>query len=130
MERKYHLFDASKNNLGRMAVEIAKVLDGRSKIDYKPNADGGDFAVVINSDKLKVSGNKMKGKIYHHFSGYPGGITSLSLEDVMKKDSTKVIREAVRGMLPKNKLRDQMIKRLLIYKDDKHNRKIDADHSA
>ena len=70
--------------IGRMATEIAKVLDGRNKIDYTPNIDGGDVVVVINADKIRVTGNKLEGKIYHHFSGYPGGISSISLKNLLK----------------------------------------------
>ena len=120
MERKFYLFDAGKKPLGRMATEIAKTLSGRNKIDYRPNVDGGDGIVVINSDILKVTGNKMQGKIYHRFSGYPGGITSLSLEEMMKRDSRKVVKKAVYGMLPKNKLRKKMMLRLKIYKNETH----------
>lgn len=109
-----------------MATEIATVLRGKNKVNFTPNIDGGDFAVVINSDKVKATGGKDKGKIYNRFSGYPGGITSISLEKQMEKDSRKVIEQAVYRMLPKNKLRDRMITRLLIYKDEKHNHKIDA----
>jgi large subunit ribosomal protein L13 len=128
LNRKYHLFDAKKEVLGRMATQIATILRGKNKADFTPNIDGGDFAVVINSDNLKVTGNKMEKKIYHYFSGYPGGIRNARLEEKMADDSRKVIKEAVRGMLPKNKLRDKMIKRLLIFKDDKHGHKIEVTH--
>lgn len=121
INRKYHLFDAENKVLGRLATEVVKVLRGKNKVDFTPNVDAGDFAVVINSDKIKATGNKNDGKIYHRFSGYPGGITSINLKDQIEKDSTKVIKDAVYRMLPKNKLRDRMITRLLIYKDDKHN---------
>ncbi len=124
INRKYHLFDAKKENLGRMATKIATVLRGKNKVDFTPNIDGGDFAVVINSDNLQVTGNKLDGKLYHHYSGYPGGIRSVKLKDQIVKDSREVIKMAVYGMLSKNKLRDLMIKRLLIYKDDKHEHKI------
>lgn len=128
MERKYHLFDAQEKVLGRLATEAAKLLSGRTKVDYTPNIDGGDFVVVINSDKIKVTGNKLEGKIYHRFSGYPGGISSIALKDLLKKDSTKAIQNAVYGMLPKNKLRNEMMKRLLVYKDAEHKHKIDTTH--
>lgn len=124
IDRKFHLFDAKKKSLGRMATEIAIVLRGKNKKDFTPNIDGGDFAVVINSDNLKVTGNKMEGKIYYNFSGYPGGIRKEKLKEKMIKDSRGVIKEAVYGMLPKNKLRNPMMKRLKIYKDDKHEHKI------
>jgi large subunit ribosomal protein L13 len=128
IERKYHLFNAEKEILGRMATKISLILRGKNKASFYPNIDAGDFVVVINSDKLRVSGNKMDGKTYYRFSGYPGGIKKASLGDKIKKDSTEVIRHAVYGMLPKNKLRDVMIKRLKIYKDEKHAHKIEISH--
>lgn len=120
VNRKYHLFDAQGKVLGRLATEIARVLSGRGKVDFTPHEDNGDFVVVINTDQIIVTGNKKEGKIYHRFSGYPGGITSISFKDQMKKDSTKVLYSAVYGMLPKNKLRDKMTNRLLMYKGVEH----------
>ena len=128
IQRTYHLFDASTQVLGRMSTEIATVLRGKNKVDFTPHIDGGDFVVVINTDKIKVTGNKMLGKIYNRYSGYPGGITSTTLEDQIAKDSRKVIHDAVYGMLCKNKLRNRMMTRLLIYKDDKHKHKIEVTH--
>lgn len=128
IQRKYHLFDAEGKRLGRLATEVALILRGKNKASFAPHIDGGDFVVVINSDQIRVTGNKMEGKIYHHFSGYPGGITSIKLKDQLKKDSAKVIHSAVYGMLSKNKLRDKMIKRLLIYKNNEHKHKIDITH--
>lgn len=129
MNRQYHLFDAHGKVLGRFATEIAKVLSGRNKVDHTPHIDGGDFVVVINSDKIRVTGNKLDGKMYHSFSGYPGGITSIVLKDLLKKDSTKVIKNAIYGMLPKNNLREKMMLRLKVYKDAEHNVKnIDITH--
>lgn len=121
---KYHLLDADNKILGRLAAEAAVILRGKNKVDFVPNIDNGDAVIVINSDKIRISGNKTKSKIYHRFSGYPGGIKSIALADRLKKDSREVIREAIYGMLPKNKLRKLMIKRLFIYKDDKHPHKI------
>jgi len=115
MERKSHIFDAEGKVLGRMATEIAKLLSGKGKIDYVPNIDGGDFVTVVNSDKIYVTGSKLDKKIYYRFSGYPGGISAIALKDQLKKDSTKVIKGAVNGMLPKNKLRDKMMLRLKVY---------------
>jgi large subunit ribosomal protein L13 len=126
IDRKYHLFNAEDEVLGRLTTKIVRVLRGKNKVNFTPNVDGGDFAVVINSDKLKITGRKEDGKMYHRFSGYPGGITSISLGEQVKKDSKKVIKDAAYGMLPKNKLRDRMMTRLLVYKDDKHNHKIDG----
>ena len=128
ISRKYHLFDAKKEILGRMTTKIATILRGKNKTDFTPNIDGGDFVVVINSDQVQVTGNKMEGKVYHYFSGYPGGVRSEKLKDKIEKDSREVVKEAVYGMLPKNKLQDRMIKRLLIYKDENHEHKIEVTH--
>ena len=119
VNRKYHLFDAQGKVLGRLATEIVGVVSGKTKVDYAPNVDGGDFVVVINTDGLQVTGNKGDDKMYLHFSGYPGGIRSIAFKDQMKKDSRKVLYQAVYGMLPKNKLRARMLTRLRMYKDDK-----------
>ena len=126
--RKYHLFDVSGKILGRLSTEIALILRGKNKADFTPNVDGGDFVVVINSDKVAVTGKKMDDKIYHRFSGYPGGITSVKLKDQMAKDSRKVIVHSIYHMLAKNKLRNRMMTRLLVYKDEKHKHKIDITH--
>lgn len=128
IERKYHLFDASGKILGRLSTEVALILRGKNKVDFTPNVDGGDFAVVINSDQVAVTGKKMDDKIYHRFSGYPGGITSVKLKEQMAKDSRKVIEHSIYHMLAKNKLRNRMMTRLLIYKDGKHPHKIDTTH--
>ena len=125
MERKYYQVDARGKVLGRLATEIVKFLSGKNKVNYTPNIDGGDFVVVTNSDKVVVTGNKTKDKIYYHFTGYPGGIKDISFEKQMEKNSRKVIETAVKGMLPKNKLSRQMMTRLLIYKNEEHNHKID-----
>lgn len=128
IQRKYHLFDAEGRILGRMATEIALILRGKGKVDFTPNIDAGDFVVVVNSDKIGVTGNKMDGKIYNHYSGFPGGVTSIKLKDQLVKDSRKVIEMAVYGMLCKNKLRDKMMTRLLIYTDTQHKHKIEVTH--
>ncbi len=124
IDRQYHLFDANGKILGRLATGIARILMGKHKVNYAPHIDGGDFVVIINSDSIAVTGNKLKQKIYHRFSGYPGGISSIALGDQMKKDSRKVLWQAVYNMLPKNSLRDRMLKRLLIHKDADHKTKI------
>lgn len=124
IDRKYHLFDAQGKVLGRLATGIARILMGKHKTDYAPHIDGGDFVVVANTDGLTVTGNKSKQKIYHRFSGYPGGITSITLGDQMKKDSRKVLWQAVYNMLPKNSLRDRMLKRLLLHKDADYKQKV------
>ncbi len=128
IQRQYHLFDADGKVLGRLATEIATILRGKHKVDFTPNVDGGDFVVVINADKVAVTGNKKDNKIYHRFSGYPGGITSITLKDQLEKDAAKVFRSAVYGMLCKNKLRDRMIRRLLVQKGSEHAYTIDIKH--
>jgi large subunit ribosomal protein L13 len=120
IKRQWHLFDASKESFGRLASKAAVLLRGKNKLNFAPNVDGGDYVVVINSDNLKYTGRKGKNKIYYRYSGYIGGIKSISLDDQIKKDSREVIRKAVYRMLSKNRLRDQMIKRLKVYKNSDH----------
>jgi len=124
IDRKYHLFDAKDKVLGRLATQIARLLMGKHKVGYAPHIDGGDFVVIINSDGLVVTGKKSTDKMYHRFSGYPGGITSISFEDQMKKDSRKILWQAVYNMLPKNALRGKMLRRLHINKGSEHEEKI------
>ncbi|MFA5925491.1 MAG: 50S ribosomal protein L13 [Parcubacteria group bacterium] len=118
--RKYFLFDCDDFILGRMSARAAFILQGKHKKDYLPNKDGGDFTVVVNTDKIRTTGGKKDKKMYHTFSGYPGGITSRKLKDKMERDSRQVVVESVYGMLPKNKLRNRMMKRLLVFKDKEH----------
>ncbi len=120
IKRNWHLFDASEETLGRMASQVAVILRGKNKVTFTPHLDEGDFVVIINSDNLKVTGNKLENKIYHHYTGYHGGIKSISLEKLKEKDSTEVIKKAVFGMLPKNKLRKEMMKRLKVFKGEEH----------
>lgn len=124
IDRKYHLFDAKGKVLGRLATEISTILMGKDKVSYAPHIDGGDFIVLINTDQIEVTGNKLEDKQYHHFSGYPGGIHSIKLKDQLKKDSRKAVYQAVYGMLPKNSLRDRMLTRLHLYKNGEHKEKI------
>jgi len=127
MQRKYYHINAQGKVLGRLATKVAKVLSGRNKIDYIPNVDGGDFVVVTNSDGIVVTGNKKKDKKYYHHTGFPGGIKETTFEEQLEKDSTKIIYSAVNGMLPKNKLRAGMVKRLLVVKGEEHNYKVDKE---
>ena len=124
IDRKYHLFDAQGKILGRLATEIAQLLMCKHKVDYAPHIDAGDFVVITNTDGIIVSGNKSEAKTYHRFSGYPGGIKSVVFKDQVKKDSRKVIWQAVYNMLPKNALRGRMLTRLLINKNAEHNQKV------
>ncbi len=116
-KKDFFLFDAKGKVLGRLATQVARVLSGKNRIDYSPNVGGNAWAIVINSDQVKVTGKKEKEKIYWRHSGYPGGIYKRTFEEMMKKDSTEVIKRAVKGMLPKNKLSREAMKRLRVFKD-------------
>lgn len=120
ISRRYHLFDAKGLILGRLATEVSRLLMGKNRVDYTPHIDAGDFVVVINTDKIDVTGGKEKKKIYYSFSGYPGGISSITLGKLREKDSRKIIEKAVYGMLPKNRLRSPRMARLLLYKGEEH----------
>jgi large subunit ribosomal protein L13 len=114
-----HTIDAKNKILGRLAVEAANLLRGKNKPDFVPYLNKGDQVVIINTDKFKTTGQKLKQKIYYSHSGYPGGIKTVELERALKKDSREVVRKAVYGMLPKNKLRDNFINKLKLYKGNK-----------
>lgn len=114
MQHKTHTIDATGKPLGRLAVEIARLLSGKDKPDFMPNKDGGDFVVVKNIKKIRVTGKKMKQKVYYRYSGYPGGLKKIPMEKLFKERPGEVLEKAVWGMLPKNKLRAKMIKRLKI----------------
>lgn len=118
--RNWFIVDASGQTLGRLATQIATKLTGKDKPMYTSHIDCGDYVVVLNSDKIAVTGNKLADKKYYRHSGYPGGIKEITLEAQMAKDSTQVIEHAVAGMLPKNKLRDERLKRLKVYATDQH----------
>lgn len=118
--KKYYLFDCEDFVLGRMATKIAFLLQGKDQPDFSPNVESSIGIIAIKSDKLRVSGRKMDDKTYHTYSGYPGGITSRKLKDVIERDSRQAIWNAVYGMLPKNKLRDNLMKKILICKDENH----------
>lgn len=129
IDRSTHLFDAQGKVLGRLATEIANVLSGKRKRGYAPHLDQGDRVVVVNTDGIEVTGNKRTGKMYHRFSGYPGGITSISFKDQRVKDSTKLIWQAVYGMLPKNSLRAKMLRRLKLFRGKEYGKHmIDVNH--
>ncbi len=119
--RKWYVLDASSAPLGRVSTVAARLLIGKDKPSFTPHMDGGDFVIIINADNLVVTGGKEEKKMYYNHSGYPGGIYKKNLNDVMKIDSSRVIKKAVRGMLPVNKLRDGRLLRLKIYASDQHN---------
>ena len=118
--RNWYEIDAEGKILGKLAAEIAVKLMGKHKVSYTPHVDGGDFVVVTNAEKIAVTGNKLLAKKYYRHSGYPGGLKTRSLEEMLTKQPTEVIRKAVERMLPKNKLGSQMIGRLKIYVGNEH----------
>jgi large subunit ribosomal protein L13 len=118
--RKWLLFDAKDQILGRMATEIAKTLMGKNKSNFVRHMDNGDHVVVINAALIKVTGQKLKQKLYHNHSGFPGGMRIRVLEDMLAKTPEKVIINAVAGMLPDNKLHDRMLLHLHVYKGQEH----------
>ena len=119
-EPKFVLFDAKGKVLGRLAVEIATALSGKNEVDYEPRIGGKDWAIVINSDQIRLTGDKENKKIYWRHSGYPGGIYQATFKEMLEKDSTQIIEKAVKGMLPKNKLSVEAMKRLRIFKGAEH----------
>ncbi len=128
-QRATHLFDAQGKILGRLATEIVATLSGKNKVNYAPHKDGGDSIVVINTDGIEVTGKKANAQMYNRVSGDPGGITAISFKDQRKKDSRKLIWQAVYGMLPKNSLRAKMLTRLKLFRDaDYGKRPIDVTH--
>ncbi len=120
IKRKWHLFDAQGAILGRLSSQIAKVLIGKDKVFFAPYLDCGDWVVVVNVDKIRVTGRKAKQKKYRWHTGYPGGFRELSFKQLMAKDPRKIIRLAVAGMLPKNKLRDKRLARLKLFTGEEH----------
>ncbi len=118
--REWHLVDANDQNLGRLATRIATILLGKHKPDFTPGVDMGDFIVVINCERIRVTGNKLDEKFYYHHSLYPGGIKSISLRDQLKKHPDRVIQSAVWGMLPHNKLGRKILKNLKVYAGPDH----------
>ena len=120
IKREWWVIDASSLPLGKLAVVIADKLMGKSKVTYTPHIDNGDYVVVTNAKNLVVTGEKMTQKKYYRHSGYPGGLKELKLEEVLEKDPSRVIREAVKGMLPKNKLDAERLKRLRVFEGSEH----------
>jgi len=119
--RKWYVVDASQLPLGRLSTEVAQILTGKKKPMFTKHIDCGDFVIVINADKLVVTGNKMEDKVYYRHSGYPGALKERTLKEQMEIGSEIVIEKTVRGMLPANKLRDDRLKRLKVYAGSEHN---------
>jgi large subunit ribosomal protein L13 len=120
IEHKWYLVNAEGKVLGRLSTELAKILKGKNKPTYTPHVDTGDFVIVVNAGKITLTGKKMKDKIYYHHTGYPGGIKEMSAEKLLARKPTEMIRMAVRGMLPKNSLGRQMLRKLKIYAGPNH----------
>lgn len=120
IERNWYVVDASEYNLGRLATRIATVLRGKHKPIFAPHVDTGDFVVVINASQVKLTGNKIEQKKYHRYSGYMGGLKSVGAATVRAEDPERMIQQAVKGMLPKNRLSRQVIKKLKVYGGSEH----------
>ena len=120
IDRNWYVVDASEYTLGRMATEVAQILSGKNKPTYTPHVDTGDFVIVVNAEKVNLTGNKWEDKMYYHHSRYPGGLKEMTYEKLREKKPELIIRKAVRGMMPKNKLAKQMIKKLKVYSGPEH----------
>ena len=121
VKRDWYVVDATDKVLGRLSTEIARRLRGKHKAEYTPHVDTGDYIVVINAEKVRVTGRKTTDKIYHHHTGYPGGLKSISFEKLMDKAPERIIEAAVKGMLPKNPLGRDMYRKLKVFAGGKHN---------
>ncbi|MCA9809303.1 MAG: 50S ribosomal protein L13 [Thermodesulfobacteriota bacterium] len=119
-EKKWYIIDGEGKTVGRISTKIAMILRGKDKPQFTPHADIGDFVIVVNADKVKFTGKKWEQKKYYWHTGYPGGIKSITADDLMKKKPGEIIRKAVWGMLPKNKMQDKLISRLKVYAGNEH----------
>lgn len=119
-DRKWYLMDASNMVLGRLAAKVADYLRGKNKPVFTPNADTGDFVIIVNAEKIKLTGAKLDNKIYYHHSGYPGGIKAVTARERLKSCPEDIIKDAVEGMLPKNRLARTLIKKLKVYRGSEH----------
>jgi large subunit ribosomal protein L13 len=120
VERKWHVIDAEGQTLGRLATEIARLLRGKNKPQYTPHVDTGDFVVVVNAEKVVVTGKKAEQKIYYRHTGYPGGLRETSYEVMLERKPTEILRKAVRGMMPRTRLGRQQFRKLKIYAGPEH----------
>ncbi len=121
VKRDWFVIDAEDKVLGRLATEIARRLRGKHKAEYTPHVDTGDYIVIINAEKVIVTGNKTKNKLYHHHTGYPGGLKTVSFEKLQATKPEMIIEKAVKGMLPKNPLGRDMFRKLKVYAGSEHN---------
>jgi large subunit ribosomal protein L13 len=120
IKREWYVVDAQGKTLGRLASEITRILRGKHKPIYAPHLDCGDYVIVVNAEKVRVTGKKLDQKFYYRHSGYPGGLKSINLRDQLQRHPTRVLEAAVRGMLPKNRLGRAMIKKLKVYAGGSH----------
>lgn len=121
VEKKWYVIDATGMVLGRLATQVAQILKGKNKPEYTPNVDTGDYVIVINCDKVVLTGNKLADKTYKSYSGYPGGLKEISYEKLMEKKPEFIVKKAVKGMLPHNTLGRHMLSKLKVYKGSEHN---------
>jgi large subunit ribosomal protein L13 len=120
VERKWHLIDAEGQTLGRLATEIARLLRGKNKPEYTPHIDTGDFIVVVNAERVVVTGKKAEQKVYRRHTGYPGGLKEMSYEVMLERKPTEILRRAVKGMMPRTRLGRQQLKKLKVYVGPEH----------
>jgi large subunit ribosomal protein L13 len=120
IERHWYVVDAEAKTLGRLATQIAEVLRGKGKAAYTPHIDSGDFVIVVNAEKIHVTGQKLDQKMYYHHSGYPGGLRTRTLREQLDRRPEEVLRKAVKGMLPKNRLASAQLRKLKIYAGPEH----------
>ena len=120
IDRRWHLIDASGRVLGRLATEVAVLLRGKHKPIFSPHLDTGDFVVIVNAERVVLTGQKLKDKLYHRHSGYPGGLTTTTAQQMLKAHPTRILEAAVRGMLPKTKLGDALFRKLKVYAGPTH----------
>ena len=120
VQREWHVVDATGQTLGRLASQVAHILRGKHKPVYSPSVDTGDYVIVVNAERIHVTGRKLDQKIYYRHSGYPGGLKQITLRNLLQKYPARVIKHAVRGMLPKNRLGRRMFKKLKVYAGPAH----------
>jgi large subunit ribosomal protein L13 len=120
IERNWYLFNADGKILGRLATEVASILRGKNKVIFDQSQDLGDYVIVINAEKVKVTGKKQEQKLYRHHTNYPGSLKEIKFEEMLQKKPEMIIEKAVKGMLPRNKLSRSMIKKLKVYRGDNH----------
>jgi len=120
VDRKWYVIDAEGQVLGRLAVEIARRLRGKHKATYTPHIDTGDYVIVVNADKVRLTGNKLEQKLYYRHTGYPGGLKTITAKALLQRKPERVLEIAVKGMLPKNRLGRRMLKKLKVYAGSEH----------